>query len=76
MCFFKVVVKFLLKIIPLSTLDVTVAPVLFRLYGERFLEREREKEVEERRRFPLEKRLKQFIVGQVLSVQKVLTQFM
>jgi len=35
-----------------------------KLYGERFLEREREKEVEERRRFPLEKRLKQFIVGQ------------
>ena len=51
----------------MPTLDVIVAPVLFRQYGERFLEREQEKEMKERRRFPLEKRLKQFIVGQVLT---------
>ena len=42
-----------------------------RVYGEKFEQTRRKREMEERRRFPLEQKLKQFIVGQEGAVSTV-----
>ena len=44
---------------------------IFRVYGEKYLELKKQREVEERRRFPLEQKLKQFIVGQEGAISTV-----
>lgn len=41
------------------------------MYGEKYLELKKQREVEERRRFPLEQKLKQFIVGQEGAISTV-----
>ncbi|XP_023329533.1 caseinolytic peptidase B protein homolog isoform X2 [Eurytemora carolleeae] len=57
-----------------TPLDYSRDPVIknvLKVYGEKYLELKKQREVEERRRFPLEQKLKQFIVGQEGAISTV-----